>query len=101
MNAVAISNNDMVYLHWSIPTKIPGCLGFSVIRHEAGSQKQATLPAMVGFKTDGQEKQQEKQQENSEAGKRFEDTDTWPVQNTPGRTCSRSAAAPTGMKSCR
>ena len=80
MNAVAISNNDMVYLHWSIPTKIPGCLGFSVIRHEAGSQKQATLPAMVGFKTDGQEKQQEKQQENSEAGKRFEDTDTWPVQ---------------------
>ena len=32
MNAVAISNNDMVYLHWSIPTKDSRiCLGFSVI----------------------------------------------------------------------
>jgi hypothetical protein len=73
VNAVAISNNDMVYLHWSIPAKIPGCLGFSVIRHEAGGQRPTTLPAMVGFKTDGQDNKQE-------AGKRFEDTDIWPVQ---------------------
>ena len=42
----------------------------------------------------------EKQQENSEAGKRFEDLPTpGRFKNTPGRTCSRSAAAPTGMKS--
>lgn len=27
VNAVAISYNDMVYLHWSMPTKIPGRLG--------------------------------------------------------------------------
>jgi hypothetical protein len=31
MNAVAISNKDMVYLHWHVDGKIPNCLGFSVI----------------------------------------------------------------------
>jgi hypothetical protein len=29
----------MVYLHWSLPTKIPGCLGFSVIRHDPGNDE--------------------------------------------------------------
>jgi hypothetical protein len=52
MNAVAISNNDMVYLQWHVEDKIPDCLGFSVIRHEASSQRQQPLPAMVGFSSD-------------------------------------------------
>jgi PLD-like domain len=69
MNAVAISNNDMVYLHWHVEGKIPNCLGFSVIRHEVGSNRSQALPAMVGFSSD-----------TREAGKRFRDTNVWPVQ---------------------
>jgi phosphatidylserine/phosphatidylglycerophosphate/cardiolipin synthase-like enzyme len=72
MNAVAICNNDMVYLHWRVPDKIPDCLGFSVIRHDADGHETTPLPAMVGFAADGEE--------NREAGKRFENTDIWPVQ---------------------
>src|SRR6516164_8448808 len=72
MNAIAISNNDMVYIHWSIPDKIPNCLGFSVIRHDAIGNKGVTLPAMVGFKAESPG--------NDDAGNRFKDTDTWPVQ---------------------
>jgi hypothetical protein len=29
----------MVYLHWSLHTEIPGCLGFSVIRHDPGNDE--------------------------------------------------------------
>ena len=68
MNAVAISNNDMVYLHWNVDGKIPDCLGFSVIRHDTKTNIEEALPAMVGFKSD------------KPAGKKFSDTDTWPVQ---------------------
>ena len=72
MNAIAISNNDMVYIHWSIPDKIPNCLGFSVIRHDAIGNKGVALPAMVGFTAESPS--------NEDAGNRFKDTDTWPVQ---------------------
>jgi phosphatidylserine/phosphatidylglycerophosphate/cardiolipin synthase-like enzyme len=72
MNAIAISNNDMVYLHWDVDGKIPDCLGFSVIRHDVQTDEHSALPAMVGFK--GQD------EESTEAGERFKDTDTWPVQ---------------------
>jgi phosphatidylserine/phosphatidylglycerophosphate/cardiolipin synthase-like enzyme len=68
MNATAISNNDMVYLHWHVPDKIPDCLGFSVIRHDAGSNPAAPLPAMVGFPGD------------KPAGTKFKTTDVWPIQ---------------------
>src|SRR5437879_3036335 len=57
MTAVAISNNDMVYLHWNVSGKIPDCLGFNIIRHDAISNDHEPLPAMVGFpspdKSDG------------------------------------------------
>lgn len=68
MNSVAISNNDMVYLHWHVDGKIPNCLGFNVIRHDNKTQAKQALPAMVGFKSD------------KPAGKKFEDTNSWPVQ---------------------
>jgi hypothetical protein len=68
MNGVAISNNDMVYLHWHFEGKITDCLGFSVIRHDANSKKGVALPAMVGFPDD----------RPSETT--FRDTDVWPVQ---------------------
>jgi phosphatidylserine/phosphatidylglycerophosphate/cardiolipin synthase-like enzyme len=68
MSATAISNNDMVYLHWQVPDKIPGCLGFSVVRHEVNSSTGSALPAMVGFPGD------------KPAGSRFKNTDVWPVQ---------------------
>jgi phosphatidylserine/phosphatidylglycerophosphate/cardiolipin synthase-like enzyme len=68
MYAVAISNNDMVYVYWYVETKIDGCLGFSVIRHDAASGQSKALPAMVGFPGD------------KATGKVFKDTDDWPVQ---------------------
>ena len=74
MNAVAISNNDMVYLHWRVDGKIPNCLGFSIIRHDAKSPQSAQpLPAMVGFSSDTREGK-------SAAGNRFKDTNVWPIQ---------------------
>ena len=71
MNCVAISNNDMVYLHWHVQEKIKDCLGFSVIRHE-GSKAGQPLPAMVGFEAGKPGSQQ--------AGSKFKDTNVWPVQ---------------------
>lgn len=68
MNAIAISNNDMVYLHWTFIEKIPGCLGFSVIRHDDRKGSATPLPAMVGFKGD------------APAGNTFKNTDIWPIQ---------------------
>jgi phosphatidylserine/phosphatidylglycerophosphate/cardiolipin synthase-like enzyme len=73
MNAVAISNNDMVYLHWHVDGKIPNCLGFSVIRHDAKTQRQQPLPAMVGFSSDTTEGKKA-------AAAKFKDTNSWPVQ---------------------
>jgi len=72
MSAVAISNNDMVYLHWTVEAKIKNCLGFSVIRHE-GSKPGRPLPAMVGF-------QSGPAQGNGGAGSKFRDTNVWPIQ---------------------
>jgi phosphatidylserine/phosphatidylglycerophosphate/cardiolipin synthase-like enzyme len=68
MSATAISNNDIVYLHWHFEGKIAGCLGFSVIRHDT-KNKSVALPAMVGFPSD-----------KGEAGGKFQTTATWPVQ---------------------
>jgi phosphatidylserine/phosphatidylglycerophosphate/cardiolipin synthase-like enzyme len=68
MFAYAISNNDMVYLYWHVERKIPECLGFSVVRHDADTGKSQPLPAMVGFPSD------------KKADREFKDTDAWPVQ---------------------
>jgi phosphatidylserine/phosphatidylglycerophosphate/cardiolipin synthase-like enzyme len=73
MNAVAISNNDMVYLHWSVEGKIPNCLGFSVIRHDDKTRSKQVLPAMVGFSSDTAVGKKA-------AANRFRDTNSWPVQ---------------------
>src|ERR1051325_458621 len=68
MSAIAISNNDMVYLHWQFTEKIPNCLGFSVLRHDAQGRAGTPLPAMVGFPGDKQ------------PAKQFADTNRWPIQ---------------------
>lgn len=47
--ALAIANNDLVYLWWSYSGKIPGCLGFTIRRLQKGKPPVA-LPAFVGFK---------------------------------------------------
>ena len=75
MNAVAISNNDMVYLHWHVDGKIPGCLGFSIIRHDVKTGQQEPLPAMVGFPSDT-----DADTDANAAGDKFRDTNVWPVQ---------------------
>ena len=46
--ALAIANNDLVYLWWTYPEKIDGCLGFTVRRLQTGKAPRA-LPAFVGF----------------------------------------------------
>jgi phosphatidylserine/phosphatidylglycerophosphate/cardiolipin synthase-like enzyme len=47
--ALAIANNDIVYLWWTYPKKIPDCLGFTIRRMQKGKAAVA-LPAFVGFK---------------------------------------------------
>ena len=46
--ALAIANNDLVYLWWTYSEKIPHCLGFSIRRLQTGKSPVA-LPAFVGF----------------------------------------------------
>jgi len=48
MPAIAISNNDVAFLAWTVEKKIPSCLGFAIFRKE-GSQPEVPLPAWVGF----------------------------------------------------
>ena len=48
--ALAIANNDIVYLWWTYPKKIPQCLGFTIRRMQKGKAPVA-LFAFVGFKT--------------------------------------------------
>ena len=91
--AIAISNNDMVYLHWHVADKIPQCLGFSVIRHDAVTDEDAPLPAMVGFKADDHE--------SEDAGHKSRIRMSGPCKSTRGRIYSPSEVAPTGTRSCR
>jgi hypothetical protein len=46
--AVAIANNDTVFLSWVYHEKIAECLGFAVYRNVVGQR--TALPAWVGFK---------------------------------------------------
>jgi phosphatidylserine/phosphatidylglycerophosphate/cardiolipin synthase-like enzyme len=62
-----IANNDIAYLWWSVPKKIPGCLGFSVHREIEGKAPKP-LPAWVGF-------------EKGPTSKVQRDTDVWPIQS--------------------
>jgi hypothetical protein len=46
--AVALANNDVVFLAWTYDEKIPGCLGFAIYRVDAGGERKP-LPAWIGF----------------------------------------------------
>lgn len=59
------TNNDIAYLWWSVPAKIPGCLGFSIHREVQGGGPAAPLKAWVGF-------------ERGQRGPKT--TDVWPLQ---------------------
>jgi hypothetical protein len=39
MHALAISNSDLVYLHWRVDRKISGCLGFTIDRADAATER--------------------------------------------------------------
>ncbi len=69
--ALAIANNDMVYLWWTYPEKIPDCLGFSIRRIVKGKAAVA-LPAFVGF---------EPAKKGDEAFRKQSNTDYWPIQS--------------------
>jgi hypothetical protein len=66
--AVALANNDVVFLSWIYDTRIPDCLGFTIRRTNLQNRAITTLPAWVGFK--GQ----------SYANWGMRTTDEWPVQ---------------------
>jgi hypothetical protein len=62
-----ITNNDIAYLWWSIPKKVPGCLGFSIHREIEG-KKPAPLRAWVGF-------------DKAQGSQKPKNTDVWPIQS--------------------
>lgn len=66
-HALAIANNDIVYLWWSWPEKIPGCLGFTIHRRQAGKPDRA-LPVFVAF-------------EGMQMSSTNDNTDWWPIQS--------------------
>ena len=68
--ALAIANNDIVYLWWTYPKKIPLCLGFTIRRMQKGKAPVA-LFAFVGFKTLAEAKKLPIKRSN---------TDSWPIQ---------------------
>jgi hypothetical protein len=37
-HAIAIANNDIIHIGWSVDQKIPGCTGFSIWRLPADGQ---------------------------------------------------------------
>src|SRR5206468_3683031 len=65
--AIALANNDTVFLSWIYDKPIPDCLGFAVYRRDQGGQR-TPLPAWVGFKGGSNPDWQHK------------DTSVWPVQ---------------------
>jgi hypothetical protein len=65
--AVAITNNDTVFLSWVYDEKIADCLGFAIYRIDPAGQRTA-LPAWVGFKG------------GSNPNWVHKDTTVWPVQ---------------------
>ena len=73
--AIAIANNDTVFLSWIYDEKISGCLGFAIYRKDAAGRRTA-LPAWVGFKGGSNPDWQHK------------DTTVWPVQKFSWRDFS-------------
>lgn len=65
--AHVIANNDIVYLWWSFPQKIEGCLGYSIHRIVDGAA--TPLPAYVGFDKDDDPRISP------------QNTDIWPIQS--------------------
>jgi hypothetical protein len=64
--AIAIANNDTVFLSWIYDQKIPDCLGFAVYRVDAVGR--TALPAWVGFKGGSNPSWQHKDTRNSTGG---------------------------------
>ena len=65
--AIALANNDVAQIVWRYDNKIPGCLGFAVLRKINAGEWEA-LPAWVGFEGD-----------NNPAWSR-RTTEEWPIQ---------------------
>lgn len=69
--AIALANNDIVYLWWTVPKKIPGCLGYSIIRKQKGA-KDVVLQGQVAF---------EKVKRKTKGDREWRGTDEWPIQS--------------------
>jgi phosphatidylserine/phosphatidylglycerophosphate/cardiolipin synthase-like enzyme len=67
--SVVLTNNDVIYLWWSIPKKIKNCLGFSIHRIINGVEEPKGLYATVGF------------DRKNDKRKSPQTTDEWPVQS--------------------
>ena len=69
--ALAIANNDLVYLWWTYSEKIPNCLGFTIRRFQEGKSP-VPLPAFVGF---------EPAKKGDPPPIKRPNTDYWPIQS--------------------
>src|SRR5438046_422822 len=67
--ALAIANNDLVYLWWTYESKIPDCLGFAIYRLGPGGKRE-TVRAYAGF-----------DDEHAMASHEWKGTDYWPIQS--------------------
>lgn len=50
MKAVAVSNNDIAVIAWTLSGKLDGCLGFAIYRIDVLAGTETPLPAMATFK---------------------------------------------------
>ena len=69
--ALAIANNDIVYLWWTYSEKIPDCLGFT-IRRILKNKPAVPLPTFVGFKP---------KKKGDQPPVEHPTTDYWPIQS--------------------
>jgi phosphatidylserine/phosphatidylglycerophosphate/cardiolipin synthase-like enzyme len=67
--ALAIANNDLVYLWWTYESKIPDCLGFAIYRLGPGGERE-TVRAFAGF-----------DDAHATATHEWKGTDYWPIQS--------------------
>ncbi len=67
--SIVLANNDIVYLWWTYPHRIPNCLGFSIHRVIDGIEEPHGLQASVGFSA------------TADPRKQPQTTDEWPIQS--------------------
>ncbi len=77
--ALAIANNDIVYLWWTYPEKIPDCVGFS-IRRICDGKPTVALPSSVGL-TPPPKAASKTAAKAKKTKTQWKTTDEWPIRS--------------------